>query len=324
MHNGCAMDIKNICRDFNIDLFTYIPSNRQHSEYIMDLNKAQYIWNEHLDNFLNSDIIFFSDTTPMAWSVLQNLHLLESHQKVLIWITNRFNYAVENNKEYYQLLNRIKDNSKVYFLFANDFEKYYIEQFIDIQTSKCFLFLPYGKRNILDYKCDFVKNTSYMPYVMNYENETKFYNLIDELNLKNIQFMFKKERTPENQYCGPFELKNCSCIIHIPYSWGTIAFSEYMSLGLPFVIPTIDWMSDHFGSHNLWFQTSKNIELIKKYSLWYQDKHSEFMTYFSNIDNLIDILQNYDILKNKSKLSKLFSENTQNKNLQTIKEIIQG
>lgn len=321
MHNGCAMDIKNLSKDLNIELTTYIPDSRPHEDYIINDQKADLIWERHKDLFLFNDILLFSDTMPMSWCVLKNLNKLPSTTKIILWITNRFNYAIENSKEYYDLINQIKHSNNVYFLFANKFEKLYLNNFCNIDGIKSFDFLPYGKRTIENYNCLEIQNKQNIPYLMNYENETKFVNLKQTLDEKQINYYFKSQRSSENTYCGPFEIINCSCVIHIPYSWSTIAYSEYISLGKSFVLPSLSWLSKHINS--LWFQTSKNIDLISSYSLWYDQNIKNGFNYFDNIDHMIDILENKTLLQEKGNICLSYANKIHNDNLEIFKKIME-
>ena len=156
---------------------------------------------------------------------------------------------------------------------------------------------------------------------MNYENETKFFNLKQILDERQINYYFKTQRSIEHKYCGPFEIINCSCVIHIPYSWSTIAYSEYISLGKSFVIPSLSWLSQNINS--LWFQTSKNIDLIANYSLWYDENAKNTFNYFDNIDHMIDILQNKNLLQEKNNNCLLYANKIHKDNLKIFKNIME-
>ena len=321
-HYGTIQDFSNIIRDFdsNIKLKTK-KGAATHEDFIIDSKKADIIWEENKEDFLNNEYILFSDSTPCSWAVLKNLDKIKSNQKIILWIVMKFDYAIEDNIEYYNLLNKIKNDSRIYFLYSSPFYKIHLNCYVkDIPVQNEFLFFPYGKRLKSDYPC---KNTTFYNnlYVMSYENETKFYPLIEELNKYNIKYDQKINRTPEEEYCGPFEIKNCPAIIHIPYAWSTMAFSEYISLGKTFILPSIEWLRKNYQKTNIWFQNSKNLDIIEKYSLWYMEEHKKCFIYFNDISEIPNLCTETN-LKNKQKECKILANKILKNNLNILNTII--
>jgi len=324
MHNGCELDIKNFFADnYGFIVESFVPKNKPHEDYVMTSQKADKLWETYEQQFLNADIIVFSDTTPMSWCVLKNLYKLKSSQIIILWITNRFDYAIENNNEYYSLIDSAKNNKNVFFLYANKFEQYYLNNKVKICNNREYLFLPYGKRNKSDYK-EYLKNHNNVPFVMSYQNETLFYPLIDELNLHNIPFYQKTSRTSDDVYGGPFEIQTCSAVIHIPYSWGTIAFSEYIAIGKPFILPSLSWLEQKYKTHKLWFQTNNNTKLIENYSLWYDKQHYNLFYYFDTIKDINSFLCDTDTLNKKQKMCIQQSDIIKKENIAIMDRILQN
>ena len=322
MHNGCFHDIKNMINDLDssIDLTSENYDNKSHESFIINNKKADELWEKYKDKFLNNDIILFSDGTPLSWCVLKNLDKLNKNQKVILWIVMKFDYANENNLEYYNLLNSVKEYKNLYFLYSNKFEKYYLNQIINTDTSNEFFLFPYGKRNKKDYNC---KNINFDGlYVMSYQNETEFYPLTDNLNQYKIKYSQKKYRIDEKNYCGPFEIKNCEAILHIPYAWGTIALAEYTSLKKTFILPSIKWLAEHYSSYPIWFQTSKDLNLIEKYSMWYSEIYKNCFIYFDNILDINDILKNKTLIEYKSNNCLNTAKKIQKDNLILLNKIL--
>jgi len=299
MHEGCASDIKNLLKKYDVDLTTIVPKERPHEKYIVTSERAECMWDEYKDTFLSSDAIIFSDTIPFSRCVLQNLDLLPQSIKVILWITNRFNYAIESDRSYYELLDRVKNDNRVYFLFSNRFERVYFSGFIALPNDKQISFTPYGKRNKDDFNMKNQKNHGGKLFVMSYQNEKEFYPLYDTLKNLGIDFYHKKEWIPKEEYCGPYDIETCSAVLHIPYAWGTVALWEYMALGKTFILPSLKWLDNAYKERYLFFQTHKSIDAISTFSDWYCKDNQDLFVYFDDIEQLSDILNDTDLLKEK-------------------------
>ena len=302
MHNGCASDIENFLKKYDVDLTTCLPKERQHEKYVICHDRAIELWEEHQEQFLTSDILIFSDTTPFSRSVLQNLQSIPKKTKILLWITNRFNYAVESDQSYYELLDFVKNDPRIYFLYANKFEQVYLNNFINLPIDRQFEFTPYGKRNKKDFNLKNQKNHNGNIFVMSYQNEKEFYPLCDELTDNEIEFYVKKEWIPTEEYCGPYDIETCSAVLHIPYSWGTIALWEYMAIGKTFILPSLNWLNRAYQTHPLFFQTYKSIEAISKFSQWYCEENKNLFLYFDEISEVKDMVKNKELLEEKGRL----------------------
>lgn len=302
MHTGCACDIKQLFKKYDVELKTYIPKKRNHEKYIISGQRIKDLWEEHKKDFLSSDVLIFSDTTPFSRPVLENLNLISKDVKILLWITNRFNYGIENDQEYYDLLNSIKNDSRVYFLYANKFEQYYLNNFVKLtDDSNQFFITPYGKRNRGDFNLKNKKDHHNKLFVMSYQNEKEFYPLYDQLNCLGIDFYYKNEWIDDSEYCGPYDIETCSAVLHIPYSWSTIALWEYMAISKTFILPSLNWLNKTYQTHSLFFQTYRSIEAISVFSQWYCEENKNLFVYFDKLDQIKDIINDKDLLNEKSK-----------------------
>jgi hypothetical protein len=302
MHDGCASDIKNFLKKYDASLKTILPKERPTEKYIITKEKADELWNLYNEDFLNSDVLIFSDTIPFSRPVLENLESIPKNTKIILWVTNRFNYAIESDQSYYDLLDRVKNDYRIYFLYSNKFEKVYLNNFVKIPENKQFFFTPYGKRSRIDFNFKNKKDHNQKLFVMSYQNEKEFYPLFDELNNLDIDFYCKKDWIPNEEYCGPYDIETCSAVLHIPYAWGTIALWEYMSLGKTFILPSLAWLNRTYQERYLFFQTNKSIDMISIFSDWYCKENENLFVYFDEISQIKDIIQNKQMLINKGKL----------------------
>lgn len=301
MHDGCSSDIKNFLKKYDADLTTIVPKERPHESYIIDFKKANELWELYEKDFLSSDIIIFSDTIPFSRSVLQNLDLISKDTKIILWVTNRFNYAIESDQSYYELLEKIKHDERVYFFYANKFEKIYLNNFVKIPDNKQYFFTPYGKRSKKDFDMTLQKNHNQKLFVMSYQNEKEYYPLYDKLKSLKVDFYNKEKWIPSDEYCGPYDIETCCAVLHIPYAWGTVALWEYMSLGKTFILPSINWLNRTYQERYLFFQTNKSIDLINEYSDWYCEENRNLFIYFDELEEIVEILKDKKLINDKGK-----------------------
>ena len=79
MHNGCELDIKNFFADnYGFIVESFVPKNKPHEDYVMTSQKADKLWETYEQQFLNADIIVFSDTTPISKGVFNTFFSLIS------------------------------------------------------------------------------------------------------------------------------------------------------------------------------------------------------------------------------------------------------
>ena len=63
-------------------------------------------------------------------------------------------------------------------------------------------------------------------------------------------------KTFNGRYNGPNDLAAFKGIIHIPYAWSNLAFFENIQSGLPYFIPSIEFMMQQLDAGNIWWQSA--------------------------------------------------------------------
>jgi len=293
-HRGCQYDIEYICDKLNLDLETlyfhdYAANIYRPNRYKVTEQRAEAWWHDKKDYYQSFDCIITSDTAPLSRIFLW--HIDELKPRLIVWICNRFNYAIEDDEQYPILLNSLAHQKEITLIPNTEIERIYCKQkgvTLAGPTIK-----PLGRRlpnrHMLPPDADaYMDDGDYETgfYIPMYHNETKFMNLhrhCSSLGLK----------TFHGTHRGADSLKRFKAIIHLPYAWSTWSFFESLALNVPYLIPTERFLNQMQSRPSFWFQTDFDERLLKL-SEWYCDEHRSFVTYFDDWNDLAAKAQKTD------------------------------
>ena len=320
-HKGCANEIEALSQKLNFDLTTwYIHSlppyfldgySSGSALYNIGHTRAKKIWDLHSEYFQKFDIILTSDTAPLARIFLQN----QSTIPLIIWICDRFDYSdiasldcEFPDTEYYNLLINGKNLPHVTIVANTPFEHVYaLSRGVDtgslIIKPSGFCDAEEGSSNPSNVDRE---NTFYIPH---YHNETIFMNLSDHLTKLGIK-----------NYCGRHnglaDLQAYKGIIHLPYSWSTIALFENIKIGIPYFIPSKKFLKKLIFQGLYWHQNAEflleknQIEL----SEWYSNENRKLFIYFDSWEDLKEKIKSCNYTSKKDSI-KSFAQTQQKKSL---------
>ena len=246
--------------------------------YQVTHKRGQEFWEKSKHYFNTFDGIITSDTCPISRTFLQN----NWSKLLIIWVCNRFDYGIESDTEFFNLIRSVKDRKNVY-IFGNTFiENIYSVNVKNIDIGN-FIIKPLGKNKISDFMYKtYSDDEPDVFYVPPFQNETVLLNLSEKLESLGI----------ENK-CAKFEnhiseLLGYKGIICIPYAWSTIEFFERLQLGLVTFIPTERFLIELFNQGKYWFQPPFHIDHpeLLQVSEWYTVEYKDFMVYFDSWDDL--------------------------------------
>jgi hypothetical protein len=277
-HSGCVGDINYVGSKLNIDVNVL----RANWDYLITHNRAKEVWDKNKDYFNSFDLIITSDTAPLSRIFLQNGY----KGKLIVWICNRFDYPNRDgfpDSEYFYLWNSSLNSKKVQFISYTPFEYIYARQ-RGINLSD-FVIKPiagsaYIKSN------NHLKETNKKDrfFIPPYHNDSIYMNLKDKCNSLGLECF-------AGRYNGPFDLKTYKAVIHIPYAWSNLALFEAFYLGLPYLIPSYDFLIKLSTGHNFfWSPPFQAINL--KYAEWYCDEFKDLLIYFDSWEDLKDKANN--------------------------------
>lgn len=302
-HKGCVREIEYVAQELGIEIttlfipdckpYTFDPMSHGNVLYNMTKERANRIWKNLSDYFNTFDTILISDTTPIARIFLEN----NWQKPLIIWICNRFDYADQETfeadfpqQDYYDLIKNAIHLSNVRIFSFMDFEKIYMaEKGIIIGNLSIKPCAPINQ---------IISSTSFIPSIIDksktffippYHNDTIFISLKEKCDELNIPAYGGK-------YNGPSNLRGFKGIIHIPYSWSTIAFFENMQLGVPYFIPSYNFLKQLIQSSNSFFHPEGQFFLNEQFyrlSEFYNGQHPNII-YFNSWHDLQEKVKNTD------------------------------
>lgn len=246
--------------------------------------QGQDFWKKNKDYFHTFDGIITSYPCSSCRIFLQN----NWSKLLIIWVSNRFDYGIESDPDFFTLLRSIKDRKNVH-IFGNTF----IENIYSVNSKNVdignFIIKPLGKNKISNFMYKtYSHDESDVFYVPPYQNERVLLNLSEKLELLGIENKCEKF---ENHIS---ELLGYKGVICIPYAWSSIAFFERLQLGLVTFIPSERFLIELFSEGKYWFQPPFNIDHpeLLQVSEWYAAEHRDLMVYFDSWDDLKTKIKN--------------------------------
>ena len=286
-HRSPQYDLEYICQKLSFDLETlyfhnYASNIYKPNRYKVTEQRAETWWRDKKDFYQSFDAIITSDTATLSRIFLQ--HIDELRPRLIVWICDRFDYAIEEDKQYPQLLNRLVQERKLKLIPNTEIERIYCAQRGVTVTEPTIKPLGHrlpGREMLPPKGVAFMEEADYETgfYIPTYNNETKFMNLhrhCSTLGLKTFHGIHR----------GADSLKRFKAIIHIPYAWSTCAFFDALALNVPYLIPTERFLCEMQSRPAFWFQTDFDENLLKL-AEWYCDEHRDFITYFDSWEDLV-------------------------------------
>ncbi len=317
-HKGCQNDIEYICNKLglNVEYKTFTDGITKDNEiYNITHQRALDAWNNYKDYYRQFDLIITSDTCPISRVFLQN----NWDKKLIIWICNRFDYSHGSNsgfpdKEYYNLINDVKNRPNVKIIGYTPFENYYANNIRNLNIGNNVI-KPIGKISSIysNYKSTIIDDKQDTFFVGSYHNDNIMMNLKEKILELGINVY-------NGRYNGPLDLAEFKGVIHIPYAWSNLALFEAIQLGITYFIPSINFLKElKIGKSFFWSPPYK--EELLYLSEWYCDNHKDIIIYFDSWNDLVNKTNNFDYNSHKEKLIK-FGEQHENNMLELWREIL--
>jgi len=322
-HYGCLKDHQYVCHNLGLQLEsvyshwdTVIPKGC----YRLNSKQANEIWSNNQNYFKDFDYIITSDTAPLSRIILQNIDKFPG--KLIVWICNRFDYNLEWDSSYYQLIKNYSNHEKVKLIPYTEFERIWLNRFgID---TKYETIRPIG----LVISDELSKDEQYsIGFDGNYEMDfTGGDVLVSRYHNDNI-FQDSKEICESfglvarhAKYRGSLELEKLSklydCFLMFPDAYSKFTTFELMQLGMPVILPTEKLLLNLSRKSNYFFSTGVNEQTVK-YCEWYNEYYEKFAVYFEDIDGIGEAVElvkqnREDILKIMGECAHIHKEQTMN------------
>jgi len=306
-HKGCQNDFEYISKKLNFEL-TFMEYDDGISKgldkYNITHEKALSSWNIHKDYYNKFDIIVTSDTAPISRIFLQN----NFQKKLIIWICNRFDYANEPSigfpdKEYYDLINDIKNRPNVSIIGYTPFENYYANNIRNLSIgNECIK--PIGQMGEVykNYTSTIVENKDKIFIIGPYHNDNLMMNLKEKVVSLDIKVF-------NGRYHGPKDLAEFAGVIHIPYAWSNLAIFEGIQLRIIYFIPSLTFIKflihTDIDKKDSFFWSPPLKEEILNISEWYCEEFKDVFIYFDSWDDLKYKIENLNYIRQKEILKNI-------------------
>jgi hypothetical protein len=306
-HKGCQNDIEYISKKLNFDL-KFMEYDDGISigldKYNITHEKALNSWNIHKDYYNQFDIIITSDTAPISRIFLQN----NFQKKLIIWICNRFDYANQPaigfpDKEYYDLINDVKNRPNVIIIGYTPFENYYANNIRNLSIGDEVI-KPIGQIGEVykDYTSTIVENKKNTFIIGPYHNDNLMMNLKEKVESLGIKVF-------NGRYNGPKDLAEFAGVIHIPYAWSNLALFEGIQLEILFFIPSLEFIKylihTNDDKKDNFFWSPPLIEDVLYLSEWYCEEFKDVFIYFDSWNDLKKKVETLDYLNHKKILKEI-------------------
>lgn len=298
-HKGFELDIEYVFKKLGHSVQSWrFDDGETDGNDIYQINylRAQKCWDKYKDFFNTFDGIITSDTCPTSRPFLQN----NWSKLLIIWVCNRFDYGIEDDQLFNDLLRSIPSRKNVYITGYTYIENIYSKQLRNVDITDVVI-KPLGKNIISDGLKKTYHNQEDIFYVPFYENETKFMNLSEKLT--NMEIQNKCER-----FSHVSKLLEYKGIICLPNAWSILTFFEVMQLGIIYFVPTQRFLvemsnSNEYLIQRYWFQVPYNGDPnLLKASEWYCDEHNDLIIYFDSWEDLQEKIKTTDYEKQTQKI----------------------
>ena len=233
------------------------------------------------------DLIIVGDTIPLGRAFYQaSPNICKS--KIAIQVTNRFDFAVQDKKQYFELMRKLVNNPDVYWIPNNDYDMFYLHLHeIKPKPESMMLIRPFG--------------VSYQEKLMIKEKKTIIYTkfCLDFLKsyLKTNNVSNKKyEIHSSPSYGGPFTLKGQYLFIYFPYQFSTMKVFQNANYRVLTAIPSPKFfkkivLSD--TTHEQYSNMKWLLENVKDWTEYFDVYHSSYIEMYIQFDSwneLIDLI----------------------------------
>jgi hypothetical protein len=322
-HYGCLKDHQYICSNLGLELesvYSHWDTVLPKGCYGLASEQANEIWNKNEDYFKSFDYIITSDTAPLSRIILQNIDNFSG--KLIVWICNRFDYNIEWDSSYYELIKKYSNHEKVKLIPYTEFEKVWLNRFnIDtkyetIKPIGLVISEPLSKEEqySIGFDGDYEMSLGGGDVLVSrYHNDNIFQ------SSKSICESFGLVAN-HAKYRGSVELEMLSklyqCFLIFPDAYSKFTAFELMQLKMPVILPSENLLLKLYKKPNYFFSTGITPNTVK-YCEWYNEYYEKFAVYFEDLDGIPDAVQMvkdhkdeiYDIMNT---ISKIHTEKTLN------------
>jgi hypothetical protein len=322
-HNGCVAEIEYVAQQVGFD----VSWLRFDGGYNIDAKRADTAWAELKDQLNDADVVLTSDTAPLSRIILQNLDEFRGH--LIVWVCNRFDYFDRAtldcdfpDKDYYDLFKTAVNNPRITIIPYTEFERTHARR-KNIKISSPVI-KPIGLKPDNSFRSIVPEHVEKFAtfLIPPYHNDTKYCNLSDICRKRQIM-------TYAGRYGGPQDVKDFRGIIHIPYAWSNFALFENLQMGVPYMIPSLNFLRTMSGRSayrrgmrsgaDFFWSPPFNINDLHL-SEWYDLGHKNVFVYFETFEDLARKAINMNLDSLRERIS-IFAESHKQQMIERWKNV---
>lgn len=296
-HYGCMKDHQYVCEQLGLDLTNKLSIWNQILErdhYVITKDYANSVWQQNKSYFNGFDYIITSDTAPLSRIFLENLDEFEG--QLIVWVCNRFNYEMTQDKEYHTLINESakKDNVKV--IPYTEFERTWatacgveITEEV-IRPIGCSIDKPLSEdesQDLIGFGGDYGEElTGGDILVSRYHNDTLFQDTVKLFRSYGIS----ADPCKYKGYKGLVELaEKYHAYFILPEQYSKLAAFEMMNIGLPVILPSEELIMHLSRIPNYWFGSGLYKDTVGTCE-WYNEYFDKFAVYIDDFSEIPEAL----------------------------------
>jgi hypothetical protein len=286
-HDGTIRNSQNVFKYLHINNYLDIENLSDISNfYMLNWNNIDVIndfWLKYQEKIKNYDCLFFSDLIIFSLPFILNL---EKHNKqIVIYVTNRFDFMINDEdmrKQYANIFYNATKTTQVIFCSDNKYDQYYASLYdIHFFYNNIIRLTPYLHNNI-------IMPTQDKLFIYN-QNEKWFQYYYPDL--KYHQINFEVYGNGYKKYKDEVEIAEYLGFLHLPYQTNIQKLWENLGYYTIFFVPSNEFLKTLVNYDWYYFEEkflNKNkrngdnlLEKSIELSEWYQPENECYFEYFS-------------------------------------------
>lgn len=299
-HYGCISDLNYVFTKLEHHITHHFVKDQ--IPYHITESIARSIWQKNKDHYNSYDMIITSDTVALSYIFLLHLHELKPF--LVILNCNRFNYGMDSERRFLQLLQEVQSHGRyverVMYLPYTDFERIWCGKHHIFLHERSVMPMGHYEHHINDanliLECFKPTQTEYRTkelsetiFLQNYHNHYAFMNLSKFLYDHQISVDF-------GSYSQLDELLAYKAIVVLPDQFSKYFTFESIQKELVVVMPSPKFLMELVKKPGYYFNVEGSSgKLTPEYiNLCEWCKYPETRIYFDSFDEMIRILQHLD------------------------------
>jgi hypothetical protein len=276
-HQGCRDDLDYVAARLGVTLDHY----EYRGGYNISAARAHAVWQTERERFLAYDVIITSDTAPLSRIFLQS----GWPKGLVIWVCNRFDYCDEATNDcgfpdadYYALFRSAIGRPRTVVASYTAFEHHYARHrgvaMGALTVRPVGARLPRAFSPLVPPDVDRAATC----FVPTYHNDVATA-LAGRLQASGAAVY-------SGRYGGPWDLRGFRAVVHVPYAWSNFALFENMQSGLPYLVPSRQFLASELAELPGFFWSPPFQPERLELSEWYAPDHAGIFVYFDSWEHL--------------------------------------